>query len=50
MVSLGVASPYTNIPIVNKLNIFKNYVNNNDHLLGKRLYLKTRFPIYLIWF
>ena len=45
MVSFDVTSLYTNIPIIDTLNIIKDYINNDDNLLGKRLYLKTSFLI-----
>ena len=35
MVSFDVSSLYTNIPIINTLNIFKDYVSNDDQLTRK---------------
>ena len=35
MVSFDVSSLYTNIPIINTLNIFKDYVSNDDQLTKK---------------
>ena len=35
MVSFGVISLYTNIPIIDTVNIFKDYVNNDDQFTRK---------------
>ena len=35
MVSFDVTSLYTNIPIIDTLNIIKDYVNNDDHFTRK---------------
>ena len=40
MVSFDVTSLYTNIPIIDTLNIIKDYVNNDDQFTRKRLYLR----------
>ena len=45
MVSFAVTSLYRNIPIIDTLNIIKDYVNNDDQFTRKRLYLKTSFLI-----
>ena len=45
MSKVDVTSLYTNIPIIDTLNIIKDYVNNDDHVTRKRLYLKTSFLI-----
>ena len=49
MVSFDVTFLYTNIPILETLNIIKDYVNNDEKvaktLLRKWLYLKTSFLI-----
>ena len=37
MVSLDVTSMYTNVPIIDTLNINKDYVNNDDQFTRKRL-------------
>ena len=41
MVSFDVTSLYTKIPIIDTLNIIKDYVDNDDHSLN----LKTSFLI-----
>ena len=45
MVSFDVTSLYTNIPIIDTLNIIKDYVKMMINLLEKRLQLKTSFFI-----
>ena len=45
MVSFAVTSLYRNIPIIDTLNIIKDYDNNDDQFTRKRLYLKTSFLI-----
>ena len=45
IISFDVTSLYTNIPIIDTLNIIKDYVNNDDQFTRKRLYLKTSFLI-----
>ena len=45
MVSFDVTSLYTNIPIIDMLNIIKDYVIMMINLPGTQLYLKTSFLI-----
>ena len=44
MVSFNITSLYTNIPIIDKLNIIKDYVNNADQFTRKAAITQ------LIWF
>ena len=44
MVSFNITSLYTNIPIIDKLNIIKDYVNNDDQFTRKAAITQ------LIWF
>ena len=50
MISFGVTSLYTNIPVIHTLNIIKDYVTNDGNLSGILLYLKKSFLIQLILF
>ena len=43
MVSFDVTSYYTNIPIIDTLNIIKDYVNNDDQFTGKTAIPQDRF-------
>ena len=43
MVSFDVTSLYTNIPIIDTLNIIKDYVNNDDHFTRKTAIPQDRF-------
>ena len=43
MVSFDVTSLYTNIPIIDTLNIIKDYVNNDDQFTRKTTILRDRF-------
>ena len=43
MVSLYVTSFYTNIPIINTLNIIKDYVNNDDQFTRKTAIPQDKF-------
>ena len=45
MVSFDVTSLYTNIPIIDTLNIIKDYVNNDDQFTRKTDIPKTSFLI-----
>ena len=45
MISFGVTSLYTNIPVIHTLNIIKDYVTNDGNLSGILLYLKKSFLI-----
>ena len=42
MVLSEATSLYTNIPIVDALNIIKNYVNNYDEFTGGSIYYITK--------
>ena len=50
MVSFDVTSLYTNIPIIDSLNIIKNYINNDDQCTRKRAIPQDKFLdlVYLI--
>ena len=48
MVSLDVTSLYTNFPRIDTLNIIKYMLIMMINLLGKGLYLKTSFLVYLV--
>ena len=43
MVSFDVTSLYTNIPIIDTLNIIKDYVNNDDHFTRKMAIPQDKF-------
>ena len=43
MVSFDVTSLYTNIPIINTLNIIKDYVNNGDQFTRKTAIPQDKF-------
>ena len=43
MISFNITSFYTNIPIVDTLDIFKNYVNNNDQYTRKTTISQNMF-------
>ena len=43
MVSFDVTSLYTNIPIIDTLNIIKDYVNNDDQFTRKTAILQNKF-------
>ena len=43
MVSFDVTSLYTNIPIIHKLNIIKDYVNNDDQFTRKTAITQDKF-------
>ena len=43
MVSFEVTSLYTNIPVIDALNIIKDYVNNDEQFTGKTVILQDRF-------
>ena len=43
MVSFDVTSLYTNIPIIDTLNIIKDYVNNDDQFTRKRAIPQDKF-------
>ena len=43
MVSFDVTSLYTNIPIIDTLNIIKDYVNNDDQFTRKTAILQDKF-------
>ena len=43
MVSLDVTSLYTNIPIIDTLNIIKDYVNNDDQFTRKTAIPQDKF-------
>ena len=54
MVSFDVTSLYTNIPIIDTLNIIKDYVNNDDQFARKTAIPQDKFldlvHLVLIWF
>ena len=54
MVSFDVTSLYTNIPIIDTLNIIKDYVNNDDQFTRKTAIPQDKFldlvHLVLIWF
>ena len=43
MVSLNVTSLYTNIPVIDTLNIIKDYINNDDRFTRKTAIPQDRF-------
>ena len=43
MVSLDVTSLYTNIPIIDALDVIKDYVNNDDHFTRKTAIPQDKF-------
>ena len=43
MVSLDVTSLYTNIPIIDALDVIKYYVNNDDHFTRKTAIPQDKF-------
>ena len=43
MESFNVTSLYTNIPIIDKLNIIKDYVNNDDQVIRKTAIPQDKF-------
>ena len=43
MVSFDITSLYTNIPIIDMLNIIKDHVHNNDQLTGKTAIPQDKF-------
>ena len=43
MVSLDVTSLYTNIPIIDTLDVIKDYVNNDDHFTRKTAIPQDKF-------
>ena len=43
MVSLGATSLYTNVPIIDTLNIIKDYVNNDDQFTRKTAMSQDKF-------
>ena len=45
MVSFDVTSLYTNIPIIDTLNIIKDYVNNNDQFTRKMAIPQEKFLV-----
>ena len=48
MVSFDVTSLYASIPIIDALNVIKDYVNNDDQFTRKRAIPQTSFMIYLV--
>ena len=44
MVSFDVTSLYTNIPIIDTLNIIKDYVNSDDQFIRKTAIPQDKFP------
>ena len=49
MVSFDITSLYTNIPIIDMLNIIKDYVNNDNQFTRKTAVPQDKF-LDLVWF